>query len=192
MSHNSIERWLPVVGYEGLYEVSDHGRVRTVDRVEVTKAGYTRRRKSKLRSPWSDKDGYMHVTVTRNRRKSGRSVHRLVLEAFVGPCPDNMVACHDNGDPADNRLQNLRWDTLSANELDKVTHGTHHNARKTHCPRGHLLEAPNLAHAALKRGRRVCKACNRAHASVTRRPELRPDFQQISDNHYRAITSVDG
>lgn len=51
-------------------------------------------------------------------------VHRLVLEAFVGPCPPGMECCHNNGNPADNRLENLRWDTRSANCLDAVQHGT--------------------------------------------------------------------
>ena len=49
---------------------------------------------------------------------------RLVLAAFVGPCPDGMEACHDNGDPSDDRLGNLRWDTHSANLLDRRRHGT--------------------------------------------------------------------
>lgn len=53
-----------------------------------------------------------------------RYVHRLVLEAFVGPCPEGMQCCHKNGDPTDNRLENLRWDTASANHLDKRKHGT--------------------------------------------------------------------
>jgi hypothetical protein len=53
-----------------------------------------------------------------------RYVHRLVLEAFVGPCPEGMEACHNNGDTADNRLVNLRWDTKQANVADKLKHGT--------------------------------------------------------------------
>lgn len=53
-----------------------------------------------------------------------RLVHRLVLEAFVGPCPAGMEGCHNNGCPSDNRLQNLRWDTRLANNADKIRHGT--------------------------------------------------------------------
>lgn len=51
-------------------------------------------------------------------------VHQLVLEAFVGPRPQGMFACHDDGNPANNRLENLRWDTPAANSADKVRHGT--------------------------------------------------------------------
>jgi hypothetical protein len=51
-------------------------------------------------------------------------VHRLILEAFKGPCPAGMVCCHNNGDATDNRPQNLRWDTHKANVADKIRHGT--------------------------------------------------------------------
>lgn len=51
-------------------------------------------------------------------------IHRLVLEAFVGPCPRGHEACHNNGNPADNRLENLRWGTREDNLRDIVRHGT--------------------------------------------------------------------
>lgn len=51
------------------------------------------------------------------------SVHRLVLETFVGPCPDGHIACHNDGNPANNKLTNLRWDTHQANADDRVAHG---------------------------------------------------------------------
>jgi hypothetical protein len=55
-----------------------------------------------------------------------RYVHRLVLEAFVGPCPDGLEGCHDpDPDPSNNSLSNLRWDTPKANVADSVRHGTH-------------------------------------------------------------------
>ena len=192
MGHDTIERWLPVVGYEGLYEVSDHGRVRSLDRLVVTKAGYTRRHKGKVMHPQRGRDGYMIVRISRDGTTHNVRVHRLVLEAFVGPCPDNLVACHDNGDPADNRPNNLRWDTQASNMRDKVKHGRHHESRKTHCPRGHLLQGPNLVASQLKRGQRECLACERARGRVRCRPELRPELQQIADNYYRALVSVDG
>ena len=65
--------------------------------------------------------GYMNVFLGRG---NGRRVHRLVLEAFVGPCPEGLEACHSNGDPTDNRLENLRWGTHEDNHQDRVKHGT--------------------------------------------------------------------
>lgn len=58
-------------------------------------------------------------------------VHRLVLEWFVGPCPEGMEACHNDGDSTNNRLDNLRWDTRKANIIDSVKHGTHYTGKGT-------------------------------------------------------------
>lgn len=69
--------------------------------------------------------GYLRVDLYRGGRHHWKLIHRLVLEAFIGPCPDGMEACHNNGDRTDNRLENLRWDTRSANQKDAVRHGTH-------------------------------------------------------------------
>jgi hypothetical protein len=68
-----------------------------------------------------------------------RYVHRLVLEAFVGPCPDGMAACHNDGDTSNNRLANLRWDTHQANALDKLFHDTMPMGSKVYCAK--LTEA---------------------------------------------------
>lgn len=70
--------------------------------------------------------GYMHVKVPLGEAGSSRmvSTHRLVLEAFVGPCPQGCVCAHRNGKKTDNRLSNLRWATPAENEADKIMHGT--------------------------------------------------------------------
>lgn len=68
--------------------------------------------------------GYRIVGLMREGRQFSRRVHRLVLEAFVGPCPEGMEGCHEDGNRSNNRLTNLRWDTPAANEADKLIHGT--------------------------------------------------------------------
>jgi hypothetical protein len=74
--------------------------------------------------PKTTKKGYKIVTL-RSKLNGNRRffVHRLVLLAFIGPCPGGMECCHWNGDPADNRLSNLRWDTHKANCADTVRNG---------------------------------------------------------------------
>ena len=72
-----------------------------------------------------DRDGHLQVVLYKDRRPCRRYVHRLVLEAFVGPCPAGYQGCHNNGNPADNRVENLRWGTASSNVADAVRHGTH-------------------------------------------------------------------
>lgn len=66
--------------------------------------------------------GHVQVVLTPGRHI--RLVHRLVLETFVGPCPQGMECCHNDGNPGNNAIGNLRWDTHQANENDKDRHGT--------------------------------------------------------------------
>lgn len=70
--------------------------------------------------------GAYHSVLLRDVNGKGekRLVHRLVLETFIGPRPDGMECCHNNGVPTDNRLENLRWDTRKANGQDRIVHGT--------------------------------------------------------------------
>lgn len=181
------ETWKAVVGYEGYYEVSDRGRVRSVDRSVLTVRG-VRRYKGRLLA-LNENKGYPLIALSRGGNQTHFYVHRLVLEAFVGSCPEGMEACHNDGNPGNPQLENLRWDTRSENERDRVRHGTHHKTRRTHCPRGHSLEAPNLRSSVSERGHRNCKACHRA-ASYVRYHDLPDcDFQKISDSYYRVLMS---
>lgn len=69
--------------------------------------------------------GHSSVTLFRNGKRNLRYVHQIVLEEFVGPCPDGMQGCHfPDRDAANNRLTNLRWDTPKGNAADRDAHGT--------------------------------------------------------------------
>lgn len=74
--------------------------------------------------PGRHSGGRLHLNLSRDGRFHTVSVHRLILEAFIGPCPPGMEACHYDGDPTNNALSNLRWDTHEANLADKIRHGT--------------------------------------------------------------------
>jgi hypothetical protein len=113
-----------------------------------------------------------------------RKVHRLVLETFVGPCPDGMECCHNNGDPADNRLENLRWDTLSSNAYDRVEHGVHNMARRDRCNHGHLFVGANLTSS---NGYRACRACRQARVAQRRGRRSRDWFVAEADRRYALI-----
>lgn len=116
------EEWRPVVGFEGFYEVSSLGRVRSL--VRQTRAGV---RGGKMMSPQVDRRGYASVVLTAIalHRRETRYLHDLVLSAFVGPRPDGMDACHDpDPDRSNCRVDNLRWDTRRGNLADKQHHGT--------------------------------------------------------------------
>lgn len=161
----SIETWRPVLGFEGTYEVSDLGCVRSLDR--TTKGG--RHIPGVLLRQASGPTGYRHVTLQLDGRRETRSVHRIVLEAFKGRRPVGMEACHGAGGPADNRLSNLRWGTHSENNLDRVAAGTHNHARKIACKRGHPYVTGNVSVARVEKHRkRQCLACQRAWTDAKR------------------------
>lgn len=186
----SEERWRPVVGFEGWYEVSDRGGVRSVDRVVECSDGRRVPYRGRVLAQGTHPKGYRTVWLGRNGTKKCVYVHRLVLESFVGPAPAGHECCHGDGDAGNNSLENLRWDTRSANNFDRVRHGTHPNAVKTVCPRGHLLVEPNLVRAELARGKRSCWACNRAAVAVWHRPSL--VFEVVADEKYAGIMAGTG
>lgn len=182
------ERWLPVPGYEGYYEVSDQGRVRSLYReVYSSRHGGMKRVFPRFLKLTDKGDGYRHVTFYANGKRSLKNVHRLVAEVFLGPCPDEMEVCHNNGDPSDNRVANLRWGTHRENILDKEVHGTVYQRNKTHCKRGHILSGNNLAAYEKKRGRRRCLSCAFAMNKAKRNPDLKSCIQDIADEKYRSL-----
>ncbi len=140
-----MERWAPVLGYEDRYLVSDSGKVLS-----------QRTRRQMAFSIGSD--GYPCVTLCVAGKVKRFRVHRLVLEAFVGPRPDGMEACHNNGIRTDARLENLRWGSRSDNQRDATRHGTHRNGAKTECPSGHPYDEENTLRYC---GRRYCVECRR-------------------------------
>ena len=124
----SSEEWRPIVGFEGVFEVSSLGRVKSLVResVHINQFGV------RCVQPVVEKI----LTQTRNMRYptvclslNGKSkccaVHRLVLAAFIGPCPPGMVCRHfPDRNPRNNRLDNLSYGTPTQNSQDKVVHGT--------------------------------------------------------------------
>lgn len=179
------EIWKPIPGYEGQYEVSDQGRVRSLDRTLTTKLGYQRRHKGHMINPRLSRRGYLRVSLT---KKKDHYMHRLVLLAFTGPRPEGMECLHDDGNPLNNNLKNLRWGTPSENAYDRVRHGTHSLASRTHCPRGHLLQAPNLRTPGKNEKSRRCLACHRAFSHVRRLGiSSAEELQRVSDLKYSKI-----
>jgi len=158
------ELWRPVLGYEGLYEVSNMGRVRSLDRtVWRDGAQYVRPHLVPIRGQLvrgnRQKNGYVGVCLWKDGVPQNHRVHRLVLESFTGPCPPGSESLHRNGVRHDNRLDNLRWGSHQENYEDRQRHGTAPGADGC-CKRGHLLSGPNLKP---RRGTvRECLACSRA------------------------------
>jgi len=131
--------WLPVAGYEGLYEVSSCGSIRSLPR--KTRTGLLGGRTLK---PQIQKNGYHRVTLSRDGKSARLLVHRIVLCAFRGPCPAGQEARHLNGNAADNRVVNLAWGTRSENAFDRVRHGTLPNNSGERHPNTNLTDEQAL------------------------------------------------
>lgn len=119
-----MESWKPVVGYEGLYEVSDMGRVRSLDKPKIPGMPGRGRRIGRVLILSPNSVGYLQATLSKNSKASRISVHKLVLEAFVCLRPKGKETRHLNGNQKDNLLSNLRWGTIEENRQDSRRHGT--------------------------------------------------------------------
>lgn len=151
------EKWQAVPGYEGLYEVSDQGRVRSLDRHVPNNfrlSGFMFVR-GKMMVPVDDGKGYLRAGLTRRNRKAHHRIHQIVLMAFVGPCPDGLEVRHLNGIKTDNRLENLQYGTKWENVQDILKHGNHGMKNRVNCKNGHPLVWSD------GRNQRYCPICTR-------------------------------
>lgn len=190
------ERWLPIAGYEGLYEVSDLGRVRSLDRVTPFRNSQRTLRGKVLKPQQSGRASgvrYLGVFLSKDGIVRQQKVHRLVALAFMPEGnQDGMEVCHNDGDPYNNRLENLRWDTRSGNHNDKHRHGTDVRSLQTKCKWGHEFTPENTNLYTNERGHHIrdCRQCNRERwlkirAAREARGEVverRPWKQQVAKN----------
>lgn len=119
------EEWKDIPGYEGRYQASTLGRIRSLDRrVRVVAHGTEATRLIKgrvLRPGVFEKSG--HVSVVLGHGANGSPVHQLVALTFIGPRPEGMDICHNDGNPKNNAVSNLRYDTRSENNKDVLRQG---------------------------------------------------------------------
>lgn len=159
------EEWRPIAGFEGWYSVSDLGRVRSEDRVISVKAhrgGTQQFHKGKVLTAGPGWSGRPTITLHSPGRRITRSVHQLVLEAFMGPRPPGKEALHWDDDRTNNQLSNLRWGTRSENLHDLIRNGRHNYAKRTECEYGHEFSAENTI--IRPEGSRRCRECKRIRA----------------------------
>ena len=158
------ERWLPVVGFEGYYEVSDQGRVRSLDRVVVEKSGVSRGLKGRVLRPKSlSPTGRVWVSLSKGSGAVEKYIARLVAEAFI-PNLDNLpCVLHWDDNPRNNLVENLRWGTKHENMQDRLRNGIHHYAKRTRCSRGHEYTEENTICRRDRPGARECRECKRRY-----------------------------
>jgi hypothetical protein len=157
-----MESWLPVVGYEGLYEVSNQGRVRSLTRIVFKSNGRRQTVHGRILKAYNQ-NGYIIVHLRTNQVDVKAGVHRLVCEAFNGPALPGQVTRHRDGTRNNNVPNNLCWGFPVDNTQDMIAHGRHVQARKTHCPCGKPYDITEFEQG--KQHRR-CATCKRYYSRL--------------------------
>ena len=160
MTDETPEEWRPVVGYEGLYEVSDLGRVKALARKRTHYSGVDSQFPEKIQAQTPNDSGHLitHLTSEKGKR-SGKLVHRLVAEAFLGSEPEGKpLVLHWDDSPVNNHLSNLRWGNSSENQRDAIRNGLNPRANMVACFRGHEY-TDDSTYWVKERTSRHCKIC---------------------------------
>lgn len=127
------ETWLPVMGYEGLYEVSNMGNFRSLDRIVPHNEGkLLRKMKGKILVKTKDKLGRNYINFSKNGKTNKVRAHLIVAKHFIGPNPNRLDVCHNDGDNSNNCVTNLRYDTHKSNMEDMANHGRSQRGEKNY------------------------------------------------------------
>lgn len=182
---------MPLDGFEDFYEVSDLGRVRSLDRMTAVRSSsgrsYVRLHRGRLLTACAGSSGYLLLSLSRTTDDSAirvsANVHDLVLGAFAGPRPPGLEACHGPGGNLDNRLVNLSWGTHAKNTgPDKLRDGT-------------LLYGSR--HSRAKLTEEIVRECRMRYAAGESAPVLAREFEVNSGTmwlvvHGKTWRHVDG
>lgn len=126
------ENWKPIKDFEGYYEISNFGRVKSLDRVIESSNGINKKIKERILKSSENSNGYLIVTLKKNNKRKQFKVHRLVAEAFIPNPEGKPYIDHINTIRTDNRVINLRWVTQKENCNNELSKKNYSEAQKGH------------------------------------------------------------
>jgi DNA-binding transcriptional regulator YiaG len=154
MNYGTAEEWRQVHGYEGTYEISNLGHVRSLPRIVKHSSGKgDRHLRGRVLKNSLGADGYHRVDLCIDGIRKPMKVHQMVFAAFIGPVPTGHEVCHNDGDKTNNQPSNLRHDTRQSNVDDMLGHGTrvygsaHWRSKLTECDVVEIRRRNGLGHS---------------------------------------------
>ena len=147
------EVWLPVPEYEGLYDVSNLGRIRSYHNF-----GYELKREPRIITPSKERYGYLQITLCKQGKHKQTKIHLIVANAFMSPNPGGHQIDHKNGIKTDNRVSNLEWVTPKENTIRSVKLGLK--------PRGERHGNHKLTRAEVEKIRELYKGGGYTHREL--------------------------
>jgi hypothetical protein len=143
------EQWRDIPGFEGFYQASNLGRIRSVDRDVRTRGGGHRRLKGQIMRINTTKSGYHRVTLRKEGTRKAFFIHKLVALTWLGPYPPGQQVRHGPNGHLNNSVENLCYGTPSENALDRIRDGTMYLTGKTRkVRRSDCVEFPSIGEAA--------------------------------------------
>jgi hypothetical protein len=137
------EIWKDVPNYEGYYQVSNLGRIKSLPKVTSFGIGHINW-VEKILKPSRDKDGYFCFVSCIDYKKVTHKIHQIVLLSFGFDRPLDSVVCHNDGNRSNNRLTNLRWGTCKENRQDQIKHGNDDRGEKSKNAKLKNIEAKEI------------------------------------------------
>lgn len=154
----AAEHWVPIEATGNRWAISNLGRIKRLIACKCPSVPA-----GTIRAGTPQTNGYLHLHGSLDSKPYHLLVHRLVLEAFVGPCPEGHQVGHLNGNRQDNRLENLAYVTPAENQAHRVLHGTDHRGEQCHLAK---LTADDV---------RTIRQSADSHASLGRRFNVSPN-----------------